>query len=100
MTHVRIWQFRPHPARVAEFTTAYGPDGDWARLFSRGAGYLGTELLAPASPGGAYLTVDRWRSEADWEAFRSTHAADYRALDERLAGLCAFEAELGSFLIP
>jgi len=37
-----LWSFQTDPARIAEFEQAYGPDGDWARLFRRGAGFLGT----------------------------------------------------------
>jgi heme-degrading monooxygenase HmoA len=100
MPYVRVWKFRAAPGRTADFASAYGPAGDWARLFRLGDGYLGTELLHPAQSGGLYLTIDRWRSEADWQRFLETHGAAYRALDARLAPLCAEDTEVGTFSTP
>lgn len=34
-----VWRFRPAAGREAEFVAAYGPAGDWARLFARARGY-------------------------------------------------------------
>lgn len=99
MPYVRVWKFRAAPGRIAEFESAYGPDGDWARLFRLGEGHLGTELLRPQSPGGLYLTIDRWRSEADWQRFVHAHGSAYRALDARLAPLCAEDVEVGDFTV-
>jgi 8-oxo-dGTP pyrophosphatase MutT (NUDIX family)/heme-degrading monooxygenase HmoA len=94
--HVIVWEFRIRPAGVAAFESAYGPDGDWARLFRRASGYLGTELLR--APGeGRYVTVDRWTSRADFEAFRDAHRADYDALDRRCEDLTLDETPLGTF---
>jgi len=100
MPYLRVWKFRAAPGRIPEFESAYGPDGDWARLFRLGEGYLGTEFLHPQSQGGLYLTIDRWRSEADWQRFLSTHGAAYRTLDARLAALCAEDTEVGNFTVP
>jgi hypothetical protein len=44
-SYVSLCEFRVNTGFVFEFEKAYGPDGDWARLFRRGDGYLGTELL-------------------------------------------------------
>jgi hypothetical protein len=44
-SYVSLWEFRVNSGFVSEFKKAYGPDGDWARLFHRAGGYLGTELL-------------------------------------------------------
>jgi hypothetical protein len=42
----------------------------------------------------SFLTIDRWRTEQDWLAFRATFGVDYEALDARLAGLSARETSL------
>ena len=97
MTHARIWKFRPPPDREAEFALAYGADGAWAALFGRASGYLGTSLYRPAQPGGWWLTVDRWNSAGDFEAFGRVHGEDYRALDAELAGLSGEEEFVGAF---
>jgi hypothetical protein len=43
--YVILWRFRPVEGRESEFERAYGPSGEWALLFVRDDGYLGTELL-------------------------------------------------------
>ena len=93
--HVLVWEFRPAAGRESEFERAYGPDGDWARLFRRDPAYLGTDLLR--GPDGRYLTLDRWRSRAAFEGFRATHAGDYAALDRKMEALTSQEAAIGSF---
>jgi heme-degrading monooxygenase HmoA len=92
-----VWELRPRPGREEEFERAYGPEGDWARLFRRAEGYLGTELLRdPAGPG-RYLTIDRWASRAAFAAFKRAHGAEYEALDRACEGLTERESSLGSF---
>ena len=91
MTYRIIWEFRPAQGRVAGFELAYGPDGLWAELFRRGAGFVGTELIRPSSPGGWYRTIDEWESEDDYEAFLEGFAEEYEALDAACTALTADE---------
>jgi heme-degrading monooxygenase HmoA len=91
MTYCIIWEFRPAQGRVAGFELTYGADGLWAELFRRGAGYLGTELIRPATAGGWYRSVDRWESAADYAAFVEAFAAEYEALDAACTALTADE---------
>lgn len=97
MPYLRLWRYRIAPGRESEFLAAYGPRGDWARLFSGGAGYLGTELLRDTAQPLACVTIDRWRSEADWNAFLASRRDAYRTLDARLAPLCVEDTEIGSY---
>jgi hypothetical protein len=60
--YVVLWRFRPREGRQSEFERAYGPSGEWALLFRRGDGYLGTELLQRSEDPREYLTLDRWTS--------------------------------------
>jgi heme-degrading monooxygenase HmoA len=92
-----VWEFHVRPEARAEFEREYGPDGAWAALFRRAAGYRGTELLADAAEPLRYLTLDRWDGPADFERFRAVHAAEYAALDAACARLTADERCLGSF---
>ena len=80
---VRIWLFRPKAGHEDEFEALYGQDGEWARLFRLGHGYLGTELERVADEPPEYRTVDRWESREAWDAFRRQHAALYESLDRR-----------------
>lgn len=91
---VIVWEFRVQPGRAAEFERAYGPEGDWARLFRRSPAYLGTELLRGPE---RYLTLDRWDAASDFEAFKAAHEDDYHALDAACEPLCSGEWLIGRF---
>ena len=90
-----VWRFQVAEPQREAFETAYGPQGDWARLFARGEGYRGTELLRGAD--GAYLTVDRWRASEDFDAFIAAHRTDYEALDRATSGWSREEERIGAF---
>jgi hypothetical protein len=91
---VRVWRFDVPDTVRDEFEREYGPDGSWAVLFRRSAGFLGTELFRDVTRPGSYVTVDRFVGEAAWQAFRAEHAHEYEALGERLAHLTADQEEL------
>ncbi len=40
-----VWEYEVRPEKVAAFEVLYGPEGDWAYLFSRADGYVETRLL-------------------------------------------------------
>lgn len=98
--HVIVWEFVAREGLVQEFERAYRPDGDWARLFRRAPGYLGTTLIRDLETPRRYLTVDRWVSRRAFEVFREVHAADYETLDRRLAVLTGGEHRVGIFEEP
>ena len=95
--YVVLWRFRPRVGQESEFERAYGPSGEWAQLFRRGDGYLGTELLRRSDGSREYLAVDRWVSRAAYEAFRARRSNEYRRLDHRLEELTEEETPLGAF---
>jgi heme-degrading monooxygenase HmoA len=97
MTHHRIWKFRPPEGREQEFAAAYDGSGAWAALFSNAKGYRGSELLRPIEPAGCWLTIDRWESVADFDAFQRDFGEQYRALDAELEGLSGDEEFVGAF---
>ena len=92
-----LWEFTVLPARQAEFESRYGAEGDWVRLFRRGTGYLGSELLQDRVNPLRYLTIDRWESLEAWRAFRSRFAGEYERLDREFEGLANREAALGEY---
>lgn len=99
---VVIWEFAVPAANSLAFEQAYGPRGAWVTLFRRDDAYLETTLLRQKS-GSAdaaellYVTVDWWRSEARYEAFRKAHAEAYAAIDAECEGLTLHEQRLGAF---
>ena len=97
MTYVRVWRFRPLPMRVAAFEDAYGPEGDWARLFRTADGFLGTTLLKSAGEPAEYLTLDHWVSAQAYQTFRRARHEEFTALDRRCDALTAQEQEVGEY---
>jgi heme-degrading monooxygenase HmoA len=97
--YVRVWQFRVPSEKADEFQAAYGPDGDWAQLFRREAGFLGTELLHSATHPNIFLTIDRWDSVEAWAAFLRAWGDEYVALDHRSKSLIVSEGEIGNFQV-
>lgn len=81
--HCIVRCYAVHAEYEPEFLAAYCADGAWAALFRRGDGYHGRELRT--LPDGRYRSVDRWRSQADWERFRVRHAAACALLDAACA---------------
>ncbi len=94
---VIVWEFRVKPEARAAFELAYGPSGDWVRLFRVAKGYAGTELVRDSSGAGRYLTLDRWQSIADFEAFRQQFAREYEEIDLRCTNLTESETKIGVF---
>ncbi|MFL5401755.1 MAG: putative quinol monooxygenase [Gemmatimonadales bacterium] len=98
-TFVRVWQFRVPSEKAEEFRAFYGPEGDWATLFRREVGFVGTELLHSATHPNVFLTIDRWVSPEAWAAFLRAWGEDYAALDRRCASMTVSEGEIGNFQI-
>ena len=95
--YVYVWEFRVAPGREADFVAAYGPSGAWAALFRRADGYVETLLLQDRAVPGRFVTVDRWRSGRDHDAFVAAFRAEYDALDRACEALTEHEASLGSY---
>jgi hypothetical protein len=66
-----VWEFIVRADRVSDFEKSYAVAGDWAALFRRSAGFLGTALLRDADNPRRYLTIDRWDACAIRERIRS-----------------------------
>lgn len=92
-----VWEFRVRPGREEEFERRYGRDGDWAALFRRGEGYVGTTLLRDLATPGRYVVTDTWRDPAAYRAFKEGYAEAYAALDLECTALTEAERCLGEF---
>jgi heme-degrading monooxygenase HmoA len=92
-----VFAYEVDTAATAAFEAAYGPDGEWARFFRGGDGYLGTELWRAAGGEARYLLVDRWRTAQDHAAFLAAHDAEYRGRSRAAEALYRNEVALGRF---
>jgi len=95
--YIIIWEYEVKPASLAEFENIYAPDGAWAKLFKKQAGYIGTELLRDENQPQRYLTIDQWATQEDYEAFRTKWKKEYEALDAQCEGLTERESLLGNW---
>jgi heme-degrading monooxygenase HmoA len=80
-----------------EFERAYGNEGEWARFFGRGRGYIGTELLRDVETPGRYLVIDRWESADAYNAFANGHRDEYMRRVDDTRFYYEQELRLGTF---
>ena len=92
---VALWEFEVKPGREERFENAYGPGGDWVRLFRSDLSYQETRLLRDPIRPAIYLTLDFWSSRQAYEKFLAEHRAEYTALDATSEGLTASERRVG-----
>lgn len=105
--YVIVWQFQVAAEHEETFEHAYGPGGDWVRLFERSNDFQGTELLRAAladqddgnveKSGRDYFTIDRWASRDAYIAFNDRYAREYQEMDNRFLELCEVEVCVGKF---
>ncbi len=92
--YVIVWKYEVPADNATDFCVAYGPDGDWARLFAKYDGFVGTELITTDEPR-HYLTIDRWESAEAFDGYMNQHSDEYRRLDRKLEGLTLSEKLVG-----
>ena len=80
-----------------EFERVYGPDGEWARFFRGGRGYVGTELLRDVETPGRYLVVDRWETREAYNEFVAANRVEYMRRVDETAFHHEHELRLGTF---
>jgi heme-degrading monooxygenase HmoA len=95
--YVIIWEYQVKPECVTEFERIYAPNGEWADLFIKGDGYLGTELLHDPNRPLQYISIDRWISSQAHDLFHSRWEVEYNALDKRCENLTDKEAFRGAY---
>ena len=92
-----IWEYTVKENRKPEFLAAYGPDGDWAQLFSIDSSFLGTNLLHDIENKDRFVTIDYWVSKGDLDAFKKQYSNEFASLDERCEEHTISEEFLGDF---
>jgi hypothetical protein len=64
---VALWEYEVKPGGEERFEKAYGPEGDWVRLFRSDSRYHETRLVRDSFRRGVYLTMDFWQSREAYE---------------------------------
>lgn len=95
--YIIVWEYRVKTDMRVEFEAVYSPQGAWADLFKRSAGFIEVELLRDEQEPERYLTIDRWRSKATYEEFLSRWQEEYQALDARCDNMTESEALVGKW---
>lgn len=93
--YVIIWEYRVKAEHIEEFEKIYGARGEWAELFQKQNGYLGTELLRDPGDYQHYITIDRWISQKVYDDFLANRIDEYKKLDAGCNGLTNNETLLG-----
>lgn len=88
--HIIVWRYTVAEVHRDGFERAYGSSGPWVALFAAAPGYLGTELVR-GEPAGDYVTIDRWESKAQYDAFRAERVVEYERLDAEFDALTVSE---------
>ena len=92
-----VWQFTVKAGKEEDFDRIYGPNGNWAVLFRKAAGYSGTELHRSREIPARYLVIDRWESPEAFKRFKEQFKEEYRTLDLRYEELTEKEEHIGNF---
>ena len=92
-----IWQYTIDPAHERAFLAAYGPQGEWVRLFSRDPAYIETLLLRDDERKDRYMTIDYWKSRSERDAFRERYSVEFEDLDSRCEAFTREEQFIGDF---
>jgi ribosomal-protein-alanine N-acetyltransferase len=97
-----VWEFYVRTDKRRAFEKAYGPKGDWARLFGQDEGYIRTELIRDPKTRGRYVTLDFWTSRPAFRQFKKRNLPAYKALDRQCSSLTKSEKLIGEFekLVP
>ena len=94
---VAFWEYEVKPGYEESFQSAYGPQGDWVRLFQRDPHYRETRLLKDLSRPLFYFTLDSWDSESAFVQFKAANQAAYAEIDRATEPLTVSERRLCTF---
>ncbi len=94
-----VWEFVVREEARSRFERAYGPGGDWHRLFAGYPGFRGTTLLRESANPRRYLTIDRWETNRHRKEMRARAKAEYSKLDAVLRDWTESEAEVGIYTV-
>jgi heme-degrading monooxygenase HmoA len=89
--------FRYDVRDTETFEEVYGPDGEWAKFFRQGAGFIGTELLRDVDERDRYIVVDRWESIDAYNVFIAENQTEYLERSDESRMYYVQELRFGTF---
>jgi hypothetical protein len=92
-----VWSYLVRPECLDAFRVAYGPEGDWERLFRRDPNYIHTDLLSDKDNSAQFMTLDFWTSSEAREAFRENFSTEFEALDKHCGEFTNQEVHVGDY---
>ena len=92
---VALWEYEVKPGCEERFENAYGPGGEWVRLFRSDSNYKETRLLHDPFRPTIYLTLDFWNSREAYQEFMAAHQKEYKTLDAAGEELTRSERRVG-----
>ena len=92
---VALWEYEVKPGCEERFENAYGPGGEWVRLFRSDSNYKETRLLRDPFRPAIYLTLDFWNSREAYRNFMAAHQKEYQTLDAAGEKLTRIERRVG-----
>ena len=92
---VALWEYEVKPGDEERFENAYGPGGEWVRLFRGDSNYKETRLLRDTFRPAIYVTLDFWNSREAYQKFMAAHQKEYKKLDAAGEELTRSERRVG-----
>ena len=82
-----------------QFELAYGPGGEWSKLYARSQGFRGITLLRDTENPRRYLAIEVWDTLDQRQQRLAEIAEERSALDTHLAAWTESAAKLGTFRV-
>jgi quinol monooxygenase YgiN len=92
-----VWEFIVNPEHLGAFEAAYGPDGEWVKLFGQDPDYIRTDLHRDVRNQHRFICVDHWKTQQACMSFRERYRKQYDALDKQFQQYTVDERQLGNF---
>ena len=92
-----IWEYQVKEVHLDAFEHAYGPHGDWVRLFKEANGYIDTHLHKDINNPFHFVTVDFWSTREAYEKFKARFSNEFEKLDEFCGEFTKSEKFIGDF---
>jgi quinol monooxygenase YgiN len=92
-----IWDYEVRDNFIGQFKDAYGPDGEWAKLYKKCSGYIKTDLLQDLDNPNRFITIDCWQSHTALDSMIHIVAPEYEYLEKRCEAFTTSENHIGIF---